>query len=132
MLIGGQHPHPHISATHRQTIQLDSEDLDKLLKLMLRKQKVQNRSSRSLNKDGGFIGSESNLPADSREESDFGEGFRRPSRLKFEKRPSGPEQKTEQVDEYMLIKSRISARENRFINILNGEELTIFVPGNRQ
>ena len=32
----------------------------------------------------------------------------------------------------MMIKSRINARENRFINILNGEELTIFVPGARQ
>lgn len=115
---------PHVSLTHKQTVQIDSEDLDKLLKMLQRKNKhQQNRSSRSLNKEGQAIGSDSNLVGDSREDSDFGDPYyKRRSRLKMaEKRPLGPEEKTEQIDEYEIIKSRINSRQNRFINILNGE-----------
>ena len=96
LLVGNATTHPHVSPTHRQSIQLDSEDLDKLLKMMIRSKKIQNRSSRSLNKEGALIGSDSNLGADSREDSDSGEQNRkRRSRLKLEsKPPSGPEEKT--------------------------------------
>jgi hypothetical protein len=54
---------PNIPANHRQAIQLDSADLEKLVKMIQRQQKSNNRS-RSLN--NGVMGSESNINMDSR------------------------------------------------------------------